>query len=242
MPRVAVIEGDVLARMAMARIIASHPDLHVVTEAGSVERLGRMVARDGPDAICVGSTADGLPSTAPCAAVRRRFSEVGLVIVVPPRPDAVRQAQAADPHGLVNRSSANASLPKALRRAARGKRFVDPTLRPMLGRSSTPDKRQDAFGLTPAERRVLDLLPGRTNREVAAELGTRVETVKTQVSSILGKLDARDRAHAVAIAMASKLAAPGVSLVDLVGADAPDAERPPAAVGNETRGPTEPTD
>lgn len=202
---VLIIEADLLVRFAMSRILVSHADMRVVKETASAEGLRRSLRGVTPDAICLGSTADGLPGTAACAAVRRRFPEVGLVMVVRPRPDDIQRAQAADPHGLVNRSTAVAPLARALHHAARAQRFVDPTLRPLLGRSAGPDRRK-TFGLTPAERRVLDLLPGRTNKQVAAELGTGLETVKTQVSSILRKLDASDRAHAVAIAMKADFA------------------------------------
>ena len=41
---------------------------------------------------------------------------------------------------------------------------------------------------------------GRSNGELAADLGISVATVKTHVSSVLAKLGARSRSHAVALA------------------------------------------
>ncbi len=53
--------------------------------------------------------------------------------------------------------------------------------------------------LTPAEWRVLDLIrAGHSNPEIAARLGVSVHTVKTQVSSMLSKLDLQDRAQLAA--------------------------------------------
>jgi len=54
-------------------------------------------------------------------------------------------------------------------------------------------------GLTPRERLVLSLLSqGRSNKEIARDLGIAPETVKTHVSRLLGKLGATNRAEAVA--------------------------------------------
>src|SRR5438105_3102178 len=55
--------------------------------------------------------------------------------------------------------------------------------------------------LTPRERTILRLLAnGRTNREIALELGLNAGTVKNRISLLLPKLGATDRTHAVAIA------------------------------------------
>lgn len=56
--------------------------------------------------------------------------------------------------------------------------------------------------LTPRECDIMRLVAcGGTNRDIAAELGIGEETVKTYMRSILPKLGAHDRAHAVAICM-----------------------------------------
>lgn len=62
-----------------------------------------------------------------------------------------------------------------------------------------------AVCLSEQELRVLRLLPGHTNSQIAVSLCSSPETVKTQVSSVLRKLDARDRSHAVAIGMTQGL-------------------------------------
>ena len=42
---------------------------------------------------------------------------------------------------------------------------------------------------------------GRSNKVIAARMGISEETVKTHMKSILAKLDANDRTHAVTIAL-----------------------------------------
>lgn len=55
--------------------------------------------------------------------------------------------------------------------------------------------------LSPRERRVLDLLAeGRSNKEIARELGVSANTVKTHLANLYAKLGARRRTEAVAAA------------------------------------------
>jgi DNA-binding NarL/FixJ family response regulator len=58
------------------------------------------------------------------------------------------------------------------------------------------------YALTPREVEVLRLVAGGLgNREIGHQLGTASGTVKAHVQSILSKLGAKDRTHAVSIAV-----------------------------------------
>lgn len=71
---------------------------------------------------------------------------------------------------------------------------------PVVWEYGAPDTRL-VEELTPCELEVLRLTAqGLTNKEIASALGIHWMTVRTHVSNILCKLNARSRTHAVAIA------------------------------------------
>ncbi|TWE14101.1 LuxR C-terminal-related transcriptional regulator [Prauserella muralis] len=139
-----------------------------------------------------------------------------LVVVVLVR-DAQRTARflatavAAGAHGMVPRTADPRRLAEAIRRAHVDRRYTDPAL---AGLTARP-KRQTANGqvaasgsgyrpqlpLSRREYQVLQLVAeGLENSAIAKVLFLSVETVRTHVKSILRKLSARDRTHAVTTA------------------------------------------
>ncbi|MFC4005406.1 LuxR C-terminal-related transcriptional regulator [Prauserella oleivorans] len=116
-------------------------------------------------------------------------------------------AAAAGAHAMVPRAADPRRLAEAIRRAHAERRYTDPSLAALTARP----KRQPAGSsgaLTSAHRpqmplsrreyQVLQLVAeGLENSAIAKTLFLSVETVRTHVKSILRKLSARDRTHAV---------------------------------------------
>ena len=79
------------------------------------------------------------------------------------------------------------------------------------------------LGLSRREREVLDeLMLGLDNKAIAIRLCISEDTVKSHVKAIFRKLGARDRAHAVALALGS---APPAAVAAVAAAVRPGAER-----------------
>jgi DNA-binding NarL/FixJ family response regulator len=109
---------------------------------------------------------------------------------------AATEALRAGATAYVVKSSPVEELSKAVDAAADAERFVDPSTGGTPGRPA----------LTRRQRQILQLYAdGQSTARVARRLGLSAETIRTHTKAILARLTARDRAHAVAIAMRSSL-------------------------------------
>ena len=114
------------------------------------------------------------------------------------RPDRYLATAAlhAGASAYVARTSSAEELMQAARAALEHERFVDPAVPPSGSRGK----------LTRRQREILQLLADGGSTAVAAEeLGLSEETVKTHTRNMLPRLGARNRTHAVAIALRESL-------------------------------------
>ena len=109
--------------------------------------------------------------------------------------------------GYLLTSLSGAELAENLVRVRNGEVVVDPTLAPRMAMRGAHDGDVHAWpgrqlGLSRRESQVLTLLAdGLSNRLIASELVLGEETVKTHLRNIYRKLEVKDRAQAVAVAI-----------------------------------------
>jgi DNA-binding NarL/FixJ family response regulator len=101
--------------------------------------------------------------------------------------------------GYALKEGASEELLDAIRLVARGGTYIDPRLRQALLASHDSERSRM---LSAREREIMELLAaGLTSDEVASSLVLSAETVKTHVRNAMNKLQARNRVHAIAIAL-----------------------------------------
>jgi len=111
-------------------------------------------------------------------------------------PHLASAALQAGASAFVSRTASPEELRRAVRAAAAQERFVDPAVPPRGRRGK----------LTRRQREILQLLANGESTAVAArELDLSEETVKTHTKHALARLGARNRTHAVAIALRESL-------------------------------------
>jgi DNA-binding NarL/FixJ family response regulator len=124
-----------------------------------------------------------------------RRSSPGIGIVAHgerPERHIANAAMQAGASAYVARTTGTAELRRAVDAAAAQESFVDPAVPPKGSRGK----------LTQRQRQILQLLANGESTTVAArELDLSEETVKTHIKTALARLGARNRTHAVAIAM-----------------------------------------
>jgi DNA-binding NarL/FixJ family response regulator len=101
--------------------------------------------------------------------------------------------------GYVLKAGSTDELVEAIRRVAEGLSYVDPRLDRIL---LSPRATEKVPTLSPREREIMHLMAeGLTAEAIANQLVVSVETVRTHVRNVIRKLQARNRVHAIAIAL-----------------------------------------
>lgn len=209
--RVVLIDDEPLVRAGLAAIIDSDPGLEVVGEGTDGTEVLDLVTRLGPDVVVMDvrmPRMDGLEATR-----RLRAKQSGppiLILTTFDSDDYVFDALSAGADGFVLKRALPEEIVRAVHTVAGGEALLYPQrIREMAAARPVRRDLVADSGLSVREQEVLELMAqGRSNAEIAAELYLGSETVKTYVSSLLGKLGARDRTQAVITAFESGFIVP----------------------------------
>jgi DNA-binding NarL/FixJ family response regulator len=143
------------------------------------------------------SAPEDLYGAAAIKALRKAQPGMGIVAHGPhAQHQTARAAIRAGASAYVVKSSPVEALSEAVDAAADSERFVDP--------AAERSRRRPA--LTRRQLQILQLYAdGQSTSVVARRLGLSAETVRTHTKAILARMGARDRAHAVAMALRHSL-------------------------------------
>ena len=194
--RVLLVDDHPVVRDGLRGQLESQPDLTVVAEAGSAEEALSLLSIHAVDIAITDLRMPGLGGIALIRSIHQGHpgTEV-LVLTTYDTDDDVGPALAAGARGYLLKDAGRAAIFDAVRAAHRGEAVLAPSVsRPVAGLRPVPL-------LSEREQEVLRLVAvGRTNRQVGAALFIGEATVKTHLQHIFAKLDAADRAAAVATA------------------------------------------
>jgi DNA-binding NarL/FixJ family response regulator len=215
--RVLIADDQELVRVGFSMILSAQPDITVVAEAADGEEAVRSAAALDPDVVLMDvrmPRMDGIEATRRiCTGGRARV----LVLTTFDLDEYVYDALRAGASGFLLKDMRRDELVRAVRVVAAGEALLAPTVTRRLiadvVRRTTPESTVDdrrLARLTPRETEILRLVArGLSNAEIAADRFVTEHTVKTHVSSLLAKLDLRDRVQAVVLAYESGLVTPG---------------------------------
>ena len=202
--RVVVVDDQALMRAAFRTILEASGH-EVVGEAGDGDAAIGLVRREVPDVVLMDVRMpgrDGIDATEEL--VRTAPTTRVLVLTTFDDDEYLRAALAAGAAGFLLKNASPEDLVRAVELVAAGDSVLDPavTARVMAGfAAGSVGGATDAGALeslTEREKDVLALLTrGRTNAEIADDLGVGEATAKTHVSRVITKLGVRDRVQAV---------------------------------------------
>ncbi|ALG08142.1 response regulator [Kibdelosporangium phytohabitans] len=215
MIRVAVADDQALLRGSFRMLIDTADGLETVGEAGNGVEAIDLVRRERPDVVLMDvrmPEMDGIEATRQiCASTDTRV----LMLTTFDLDSYVYGALRAGASGFLLKDTPPADLLTAIRIIASGESLLAPTVTRRLIAEFTnrPEPAnipaRELEGVTEREREVLALIArGLSNTEIAAHLHVGLATVKTHVSRLLSKLQARDRAQLVIVAYETALITP----------------------------------
>ncbi|MDT3441986.1 response regulator transcription factor [Pseudofrankia sp. BMG5.37] len=206
MINVLLADDDVLVRSGLRALLDAEPGIRVVGEAATGEDAVRLARRECPDVVLMDvrmPRRDGVWATRQIASWPLPRPRV-LVLTTFDLDQVVEDALTAGADGFLLKRATPDQLVDGVRTVAAGDALVAPAvtrrLLEKLARRRPPDRERliQADQLTEREKQVLlTLADGLSNQEIAERLNLSVETVRTHLKRILGKLGVRDRTQAV---------------------------------------------
>jgi DNA-binding NarL/FixJ family response regulator len=216
--RVLVVDDQALFREALVTLLGARPEVEVVGEAADGHQALERSAALHPDVVLMDlhmPVLDGIGATR-----RLRVEQPGvrvLALTTFDDDEDVFAALRAGALGYLLKDVSSERLVEAVLSAARGESVLQPSVAAKVvarfaqldaAQLDAPRRRPQPL-VVPLSDRELDVLrllaDGRSNREIAAALFLAEGTVKNHVTSVLGKLGARDRTQAALHARALEL-------------------------------------
>jgi two-component system, NarL family, response regulator DesR len=190
--KILLAEDVAMVRGALVALIELEPDLTVVADIERGDDILPTALQHRPDVAIIDIDLPGLDGLAAASLLHDKLPSCKTLILTNlGRPGTLRRALAAHVSGFILKDAPPDQLAMAIRNVAAGRRVIDPQLA-----VSTWDGGENP--LSPREHEVLRMAAdGAEPREIAKALHLSVGTVRNYLTTIVTKLNARNRVDAI---------------------------------------------
>jgi len=194
--RILTVDDHPLLRKGIAALVNTEPDMKLIAEASNGQEAIEKFRSHRPDVTLMDLQMPGLNGIEAIDRILSEFPDARIIVLTTYSGDAqVLRALKAGARAYILKRQAHRELLDTIRAVHGGQKRIPADLAAELLVRAKDD-------LTPREIDVLQLIAdGKTNKEIGDHLSIGEASVKSHVANILSKLDARDRAHAVAIGL-----------------------------------------
>ena len=195
--KILIVDDHPLIREGVSAVISGQTDMSLVGEATTGREAIESFRRHLPDVTLMDLRMPDMNGIDAISVIRSEFPAARIVVLTTYAGDAqALGALKAGASGYLLKNMLRKDLLETIRAVHAGKRRIPAEVATDIAEHAAEDS------LTAREIEVLrGVAAGKSNKLIAAQLDISESTVKAHMKSILPKLDASDRTHAVMIAL-----------------------------------------
>ena len=201
MIKVLIADDHSIVRMGLVSLLGTAKNIEIVGEAVDGVDAVRKTLKLKPDVLVMDLVMPRKDGVAATEEIHSAAPGVKILILTTfGTSDDIARALKAGATGAIMKSATNRELLSAIQTVAAGQKLLSADVEGLMKNDPPiPD-------LSPRQRDILESITrGLTNKEIAVQFDISLESVKSHVKVILGKLDAASRTEAAAIAQRKKL-------------------------------------
>ena len=199
--RILIADDHTIVRIGLTALLGAEKDLEVVGEVKNGLEAVKAAKALRPDVIImdlVMPKKNGIDATAEILETLPMMKI--LVLTSFGTSDGIAHALQVGAAGAVMKTADDGALVSAIRKVMRGERVISPEIKRMLNEDPPVPE------LSTRQREILAAITsGRSNKEIASDLGIRKDSVEDYLRTLFAKLGAANRTEAVAIALRKHL-------------------------------------
>jgi DNA-binding NarL/FixJ family response regulator len=195
--RILAVDDHPMLREGIASLVASQADMELVAEASTGREALEQFRNHRPNLTLMDLQMPDMDGIEAMVAIRDEFPEARIIVLTTYKGDVqVLRALKAGARAYLLKGLLRKELLETIRAVYRGEKRISPEVTAVLADHLVDD------ALTAREIDVLRLIAGgNANKLIGDQLSITEETVKGYVKSILSKLGASDRTHAVTVGL-----------------------------------------
>jgi len=195
--RILAVDDHPIVRQGIAGLVGIQTDMVLVGEASNGRDAIQQFRTQHPDVTLMDLQMPQMSGIDSLIAIRNEFPNAKVIVLTTYAGDTqILRALKAGAQAYLLKNTLHKELLETIRAVHTGKKILSPEVSYQIAEHATDDL------LTPAEILVLRLIAaGNANKQIADQLSTTEETVKSRVKNILSKLGANDRTQAAMIGL-----------------------------------------